>query len=284
MLDLVVVDTPQSFQSRDRVKIGGRWGEAGGTLSRRAGGSKEGLQKRGRLGEGGGKLWKRKGWEDSTRREEPTRLKKDPGGNQGRDLVREKRVKLIPQLVDEVKVNTLSEERWVRSRRREGERRREEEKDKGEEESGGEAREGEGVSLNSVLAGMKRLRPVRRRLLAPGRRAGVRLGGSGETTWEEVEKRGLGWGRRGSSASEKIKERRRLLGESTEERRRWRGESEGGRGGEVEGRGGGSIEVQVGRGRHVTTPGKRGEVLSAVGSLLKATHQTGFKRRPVTAR
>ena len=295
MLDLVVVDSPQSFQSRDRVKIGGRWEAGGGDVSRRVGGTKEGLLKRSRLGEGGGRLWERKGWEEQTRRENPIRLKTDPGQILGRDLVREKRVKLIPQLVDEV--NSLSEERWVRSRRREGERRRGEEKDKEEEEEGGgEAGEGEGLSLNSVLGGMKRLRPVRRRLLAPGRRAGVRLGG-GETSGVEGEKRGLlGWGRRGSSGSEKVravseksKERRRHLGETTEEKRRWRGsqESEGGRGGEVEGRGGSSIEVQVGRGRQTVVPGrkgKRGEVLSGAGSPLLKTHQPAFKRKPVTTR
>ena len=249
-------------------------------MSRRVG-TKEGLLKRSRLGESaGGKLWERKRWEEPT-----TRLKTDPGDNPGRDLVREKRVKLVPQLVDELKVNTPSEERWVRSRRREGERRRVEEK---EEVIGAEEKEGEGLSLNSVMAGMKRLRPVRRRLLAPGRRAGVRLGG-GEETGEEDGKRGLGLGRRGGTGekvkgvSEKSKERRRPLGESSEERRRWRAESEG-RGGEVEGRGG-SMQVQLGRGRQTTFLGraKKGELLGGAGSLLKA-HQTPFKRRPVTAR
>ena len=118
MLDLVVVDSPQSLQSRDRVKIGGRWDGGEGKLSRRVG-TKEGLLKRNRLGEAaGGKLWERKRWEEPA-----AKLKTDPAAeNPGRDLVREKRVKLVPQLV-----NTLSEERWVRSRRREGERRREEE-------------------------------------------------------------------------------------------------------------------------------------------------------------
>ena len=63
MLDLVVVDSPQSLQSKDRVKISGRW-DGEGKLSRKVG-TKEGLLKRSRLGESaGGKLWERKRWEE----------------------------------------------------------------------------------------------------------------------------------------------------------------------------------------------------------------------------
>ena len=205
MLDLVVVNSPQSLLPRDRVKIGGRWEEE---ASRRAGTerTKEGLSKR--------KLLERKRWEETTK------LTTDSAENPRRGL--RERVKLIPQFMDEAKVSTLSEERWMRSRKREREKEREEQKEK---ESVVDVKEGEGLSLNSILLGMKRLRPVRRRLLAPGRRAGVRLGGGEET--KEDEKRGLRWGRRGSSAekvrvggvSDKSKERRKLPGESSEERR-----------------------------------------------------------------
>ena len=336
MLDLVVVNNEaKPFQARDRVKNIGRWKAVGskkikggvgrggeGTLkigqrwnrkgTKKGSGSVEkvtqGAPERSKVGERG-KLWER--WRGG---EEPRR----PANKNAEESVKavRERTKLVPQFLEEVKINSISEEGWLGGRsgrgkkRRRGQEREEKEENSEKEEEGGNAKEDEDLSLNSVLPSVvKRLRPVRRRLLAPGRRAGVQLG---EVVGVGEKKRGVGWLRRtggggeedGAQSSE-IKERKRFpgvssvekvkigagiakerfLSESAAPKKRWR-ES----GAEA---GSGSIEVGQrrqsvpGRWKKVDRSGSAGplnkvEPLGSAGLLLKA--QAALKRRPLTAR
>ena len=331
MLDLVVVNNEaKPFQARDRVKNIGRWKAVGstkikggvgrggeGTLkigrrwnrkgTKKGSGSVEkvtqGAPERRKVGEGG-KLWER--WRGG---EEPRRPA-NQNAEESVSVVRE-RTKLVPQFLEEVKINSISEEGWVGGRSRGGEKRRrgqerdEKEENSEKEEEGGNAKEDEDLSLNSVLPSVvKRLRPVRRRLLAPGRRAGVQVG--------EVEKRGVGWLRRTAGSgeedgvqSENIKERKRFpgvssvekvkigagiakerfLSESAEKRMRWRESGAEARSGSIEV--GQRRQSVPGRWKKVDRSGSAGplnkvEPLGSAGLLLKA--QAALKRRPLTAR
>ena len=338
MLDLVVVNNEaKPFQARDRVKNIGRWKAVGskkikggvgrggeGTLkigqrwnrkgTKKGSGSVEkvtqGAPERSKVGERG-KLWER--WRGG---EEPGRPA-NKNAEKSVKAVRE-RTKLVPQFLEEVKINSISEEGWLGGRsgrgkkRRRGQEREGKEENSEKEEEGGNAKEEEDLSLNSVFPSVvKRLRPVRRRLLAPGRRAGVQVGEVVEVVLGE-KKRGVGWLRRAGGSgeedgalSEKIKERKRFSGvssvekvkigagiakerflsESAAPKKRWRESGAEARSGSIEV--GQRRQSVPGRWKKVDRSGSAGplnkvEPLGSAGLLLKA--QAALKRRPLTAR
>ena len=144
MLDLVVVNNEaKPFQARDRVKNIGRWKAVGskkikggvgrggeGTLkighrwnrkgTKKGSGSVEkvtqGAPERSKVGEGG-KLWER--WRGG---EEPRR----PANKNAEETVKavRERTKLVPQFLEEVKINSISEEGWLGGRSGRGKKRR----------------------------------------------------------------------------------------------------------------------------------------------------------------